>query len=623
MNLVILSLFVFVASVFGVWVVRQLAMKYGWVVQPRSDRWHTKATALYGGVGFYPAFLLGVLVAFVMYFPNNLAASLIAENVWVKEGIAVLAGSLVMFILGGLDDLKQFSPVTKLLVQLIATSFAVAAGIVIPLTDVQIFNILMTYFWFVGIINAVNMLDNMDGLSSGIVFIAAGTIAILSGMVPHSNLLGIPIALSLMAALLGFWFYNRPPASIFMGDSGSLFIGYVLASLAIPNELNGYFGIVNPKPTELSLLALLIPATIVAMPIFDTTLVTITRKWRAQKASQGGRDHSSHRLLLLGFKEKQVLLVFYTMALLGGLVAVGMQHYTDYSLLLFSAFVVLMLLIGIYLTRTTAQKIIKSDMTPPTWTPFVNLLLHKWYFGMIMLDMVFVIACYYGAYLLRFDGVLSLQISESVVKTIPIVVVACLVAFFIAGIYRVQWYLISVPDISRYILGVTGGVILSLAIVVIVTRFEAGQSRGAYLIFGLLLFLVIVASRLSFRFFDHLLNTQLKKSQSGICTPVLIYGAGKGGKILLEEILSNPEFKEFCVTGFIDDDLGKRGNRVCGLPVKSLTDWADYVKEVTPEIWISSKSIPVNKVQNFKMRSEMSISIRRMILKLEPQLDVG
>ena len=534
MNLVILSLFVFVASVFGVWVVRQLAMKYGWVVQPRSDRWHTMATALYGGVGFYPAFLLGVLVAFVMYFPNNLAASLIAENVWVKEGIAVLAGSLVMFILGGLDDLKQFSPVTKLLVQLIATRFAVAAGIVIPLTDVQIFNILMTYFWFVGIINAVNMLDNMDGLSSGIVFIAAGTIAILSGLVPHSNLLGIPIALSLMAALLGFWFYNRPPASIFMGDSGSLFIGYVLASLAIPNELNGYFGIVNPKPTELSLLALLIPATIVAMPIFDTTLVTITRKWRAQKASQGGRDHSSHRLLLLGFKEKQVLLVFYTMALLGGLVAVGMQHYTDYSLLLFSAFVVLLLLIGIYLTRTTAQKIIKSDMTPPTWTPFVNLLLHKWYFGMIMLDMVFVIACYYGAYLLRFDGVLSLQISESVVKTIPIVVVACLVAFFIAGIYRVQWYFISVPDISRYILGVTGGVILSLAIVVIVTRFEAGQSRGAYLIFGLLLFIVVVASRLSFRFFDHLLNTQLKKSQSGIDTPVLIYGAGKGGKILLE-----------------------------------------------------------------------------------------
>ncbi len=536
MNLVILSLFVFVASVFGVWVVRQLAMKYGWVVQPRSDRWHTKATALYGGVGFYPAFLLGVLVAFVMYFPNNLAASLIAENVWVKEGIAVLAGSLVMFILGGLDDLKQFSPVTKLLVQLIATSFAVAAGIVIPLTDVQIFNILLTYFWFVGIINAVNMLDNMDGLSSGVVFIATATIAILSGMVPNSNfnLFAIPIALSLMMALLGFWFYNRPPASIFMGDSGSLFIGYVLASLAIPGELNGYFGIVNPKPTELSLLALLIPATIVAMPIFDTTLVTITRKWRAQKASQGGRDHSSHRLLLLGFKEKQVLWVFYTMALLAGLVAVGMQHYTDYSLLLFSAFVVLMLLIGIYLTRTTAQKIIKSDMTPPTWTPFVNLLLHKWYFGMIMLDMIFIIACYYGAYLLRFDGVLSVQIFESVAKTIPIVVVACLVAFFIAGIYRVQWYLISVPDISRYILGVTGGVILSLAIVVIVTRFEAGQSRGAYLIFGLLLFLVVVASRLSFRFFDHLLNTQLKKSQSGIDTPVLIYGAGKGGKILLE-----------------------------------------------------------------------------------------
>jgi UDP-GlcNAc:undecaprenyl-phosphate GlcNAc-1-phosphate transferase len=260
-----------------------------------------------------------------------------------------------MFILGGLDDLKQFSPKRKLLVQLIATSLFVMTGAVIPVTEVKIFNILITYFWFIGIINAVNMLDNMDGLSSGVVFIAAGTVVVLSvsGTASPSKLLAIPIALSLMAALLGFWIYNRPPASIFMGDSGSLFIGYVIASLAIPSELNGYFGFINTEAT--TILALLIPATILAVPIFDTTLVTITRKLRAQKASQGGRDHSSHRLVLLGFKEKQVIWIFYSIALVAGLLVLGMQRYTDYALHLFSGFAIVLLLVGIYLTRMTAQ----------------------------------------------------------------------------------------------------------------------------------------------------------------------------------------------------------------------------------------------------------------------------
>ncbi len=615
MNLLLLSLFVFITSVAGVGIVRWLAVRYDWIAQPRKERLHNnKTTALHGGIGFYPAFLIGLIVTFVNYFPHNWLA-LWTEIGWIRQGIALGVGALLMFMCGWLDDLKEYRPTTKLLVQLIAASLFIMAGAVIPVTQIQILNMLITYFWFIGIINAVNMLDNMDGLSSGVVFLAVGTVVILSVFTSPTELLAIPIALSLMAALLGFWIYNRPPASIFMGDSGSLFIGYVLASLAIPNELNGYFGIV--KTNTISILALIIPATILSIAIFDTTLVTITRKWRAERASQGGLDHVSHRLLSLGFKDKQVLWIFYSFALFAGFIAVVMQRYIDYALLLFSSFVIIMLLLGIYLNHKTVRRA-KDEMDPPTWTQIISYFHYKWYVSIILLDLVLIVVCYYAAYFLRFDGVLSYQVSKSILNTLPLVIPTCLLAFFISGIYRVQWDFISVPDISRYVFGIAGGVILSLATLVIFNRFEMGQSRGAYLIFGLLLFLVIIATRLSFRFFDHMLSIPLKNIQNRQCQPILIYGAGKGGKILLEEIFSNPEFKTFGVIGFIDDNAQKRQLNLSGLPIKSLIDWKDSLKkEVIPEIWISSKLISIDKIREFEKKEKISISIRRMMLKLD------
>lgn len=150
----------------------------------------------------------------------------------------------------------------------------------------------------------------------------------------------------------------------------------------------------------------------------------------------------------------------------------------------------------------------------------------------------------------------------------------------------------------------------------IVNRFEPGQSRGAYLIFGMLLILVLVATRLSFRFFDHLLSISLKNTKNEQYQSILIYGAGKGGKILLEEIFSNPEFKTFRVIGFIDDDDRKIKHKLHGLPIRSLTEWSDYIKEMTPEIWISSKLISINKIRKFENQLKTNLSIRCLNLKI-------
>ena len=158
-------------------------------------------------------------------------------------------------------------------------------------------NQLVTYFWFIGIINAANMLDNMDGLASGVVIISIVTLVLLTLGVADkapAEYFGIQLGLMLAAAVAGFWVFNRSPASIFMGDSGSLSIGYLVAGLAVPSSLNGFLGLATTENVLSNLLALIIPAMALALPIYDTTLVTLTRKWRGSAGMpEGRRDHSS------------------------------------------------------------------------------------------------------------------------------------------------------------------------------------------------------------------------------------------------------------------------------------------------------------------------------------------
>src|SRR5215213_2551034 len=237
-ELIVVLAIVFVCSILGTALVRYLAGRYGWVVAPRADRWHKQPTALHGGVGFFPAFLLGAvwLVARNNRWPDTISFDGFSDEQRLIG--ALLVGSFLMFLFGLWDDLKQCRPATKLVFQLIAASLFISAGGMFPLTGIHMIDVLVTYFWFVGITNAVNMLDNMDGLASGVVILAGVTLILLAmGVIPLNGKQSFTVSLGLVfvTALLGFWTDNRPPASIFMGDSGSLFIGYGLAALAVPS----------------------------------------------------------------------------------------------------------------------------------------------------------------------------------------------------------------------------------------------------------------------------------------------------------------------------------------------------------------------------------------------------
>ena len=404
-----------------------------------------------------------------------------------------------------------------------------------------------------------------------------------------------------------------------MGDSGSLFIGYGLAALAIPGPLNGFSGIRFSGSILGPSMVLLIPVTVLAIPIFDTTLVTITRLWRAQKPSEGGQDHASHRLVGLGLSESRAILILYTLAAFGGMIAVFMVKFPGQTLPLFGLFVLVLVLSGVYLGHVKIKKT-RPEQISPSWTPLISNLLYKRHAAEIILDTFLSILCFYAAHLLRFEGMLSQYIETAMIQALPIIVPCSLLALFVSGIYRGQWRLLSIQDLPAYAFGVIGGTVFSLAVITLFTRFTLGFSRSAYIIYGILFFITLVGSRLSFRLFDVLSRKQVSTVQKKSRKPVLIYGAGKGGKLLFDEIMFNPKNAEYMVLGFIDDDPNKTGRNLCGLPVKDKTHWLIEIRKHLPEIWVSSRSITDEIVRMLVQGWDQEVLIKRLQVRMEPLL---
>jgi len=280
------------------------------MAHPTKERWHKKPTALLGGIAIYtgtaiPLFFVADFTSILPYiFRNSVSAGL------PSIGAAIWIGMTLLFILGLLDDFINIKPHTKLLGQIIVASMAVFLGFRLHWFTSLTLDTMVTIFWIVGITNAFNLIDNMDGLCAGIGFIAAFFLALMFyGKLPE----GACVAMILAGALAAFLIYNFNPASIFMGDSGSLVIGFILAMLSLYNS----------EASGLNMLSFYaVPILLLMVPIFDTTLVTSIRILSGRKASTGGKDHTSHRLVLMGFKEKSAVIFLYGIATVSGLSAV-------------------------------------------------------------------------------------------------------------------------------------------------------------------------------------------------------------------------------------------------------------------------------------------------------------
>src|SRR5262245_21319597 len=241
------------------YITRTVARRIAFVAKPRADRWHRREIALAGGVGIFAAF--APAVAYFQAWP-------------------ILAGAGAMFVLGLLDDIFRLKPYAKLAGQLLVAGLTVALGPMLPWTPFPILNEALSLFWIIGITNAMNLLDNMDGLSAGVAVVVAVFQSAFFLLYGQLDLAAISAALA--GALLGFLVFNWNPASIFMGDCGALFLGYTLAVLAMAHGYGRARGLV---------IVIAAPVLVMLVPIFDTTFVTITRILRGRPLSKGGRDH--------------------------------------------------------------------------------------------------------------------------------------------------------------------------------------------------------------------------------------------------------------------------------------------------------------------------------------------
>src|SRR5919108_3570784 len=554
----------FLFTVLSVPLARRLATRCGCVAAPKKDRWHSKPTPTLGGVAFFFGFFFAVL----LLTPNLLSA------------LPFFIIITLTFVVGIYDDLRRINPATKLIGQIISAATAIFFGYSLHFFTWQPLDALLTALWIVGLTNALNLLDNMDGLAGGIGLIAALYLGFLfnqQGDAEHTLL-----TLALAGALAGFLLYNFYPASVFMGDAGSLFLGSALSLLTV--YANGQ------ASNILSLVA--VPTCILLVPILDTTLVTVTRLLRGQAISQGGKDHTSHRLVILGLTERETVLLLYLMASIAGGTAVLIKWFS-YSLSL--AMLPLVLIAFTLFTAYLAQvEIVSEDdgkvkQAQRKLTVLLTTLTYKRRLLEVALDFVVICSAYYLAFALRYEFTLNDYLLGLFLGSLPIVVAATYVAFVFFGIYRGLWRYTGLDDLVRIAQAVTCGALLSIAALSFVHRL-VGYSRIVLIMYGLLLFLGIAGTRVSFRLFGLYLGRRREEK-----VPVLIYGAGDGGEIVVRECRNNSTVS-YRPIGFVDDDPRKQGRTVQGLRIFGGVDKLPEIieREKIEGCIISSPSILAN-----------------------------
>jgi UDP-GlcNAc:undecaprenyl-phosphate GlcNAc-1-phosphate transferase len=536
-------------------IVRQIALKKGWMACPAEDRWHNKPTALFGGIAIYLAAVVPLFV--ISDFSATLLPLTTPQNTAAISSFAPVfcIAITLMFLLGFADDVFRLKPQSKLLGQILIASFIAFLGFRLQWVTSLTLDTLLTIFWIVGITNAFNLLDNMDGLCAGTGMIAAVFLAIiLSGTNPEYA----RCAAILAGASAAFLVYNFNPASIFMGDCGSLMIGFgiSLLSLGLPGLNAGN-----------SMTSIAVPVMIAMVPILDTTMVTLVRLLSGRKASTGGKDHTSHRLVLMGFSEKKAVLFLYGVGLVSGTAALFVSKsdtFTSPSVII--PLILSILLMGIYLSqlRVYPEKEF-SVLRGRTFTPILVELTYKKQIVLVILDFCLIAFSYYLSYRLRFDSPHFPYYFKVFLKSLPAVIACKLTAFFLMGVYRSLWGYLSSNDVAVYLKASTLASFLSITAVTFAYRFE-DFSKGIFIVDWFITTGALLGTRGFFRLTG---DAMKRKALSG--EQILIYGAGRGGEILLREILHNKRVKIKPV-GFIDDDPLKTGKKLQGYSVLGTFD---------------------------------------------------
>ncbi|MCK5784721.1 MAG: undecaprenyl/decaprenyl-phosphate alpha-N-acetylglucosaminyl 1-phosphate transferase, partial [Desulfobacterales bacterium] len=308
----------------------RIARKYNLVDRPSARKIHSIPVPRIGGVAIFLACMLGGASCF--FYNTDITVKIFQD-----PRIAWLAfGSLVIFGLGIIDDIWHLGYVAKFAVQILAGIIAYTGGLKIELITflpqhslAQIgLSLPVTVFWVVLVINAINLIDGLDGLAAGVGFLVCLVLLILS--VLGGRYIPATVLAGLAGSLLGFLVFNSNPASIFMGDGGSYFIGFLLASVSMMGSFKGQ-----------AAASILIPMIALGLPLMETIWSTLRRFIYGKKLFRADRDHIHHRLIALGFSQRRTVLILYGITVLMGCFSIAMVYTHDNKtallLLLFAA----------------------------------------------------------------------------------------------------------------------------------------------------------------------------------------------------------------------------------------------------------------------------------------------
>jgi UDP-GlcNAc:undecaprenyl-phosphate GlcNAc-1-phosphate transferase len=538
--------------------VRRVALARDIVVAPRPDRWHQTPTPTYGGIGI----LLGTVAGAAIGGGLNGAA-------W-----PVLVAGAVLFVAGWIDDVRQMSALEKMV-----SSLAVAAFFVFSIrsassaTPLHAILTVLAILWFGGLVNAINLLDNMDGLATGVTAIGAAGLALTFGAELGPSLTATLVAL--MGALLGFLGWNRHPARMFMGNCGSLAIGGLIAGSAT-------MAIARTGTTGGAAAALLI----LIVPVFDSSFVVLLRRLAGRSTTRGNIDHTSHRLVSAGFSDKTAVWLLYALGAIGALAGWLLETRSGTAPLAV-AVAVGTLMIALWLARVPAYagQDFKAFQSAP-FAPLLTDLTFRWHAGEVLLDLILITSCYYAAYRVRFEGDPNMPVFlNSFARSLPAILGTQLAALYASGLYKRMWRTFGLHDVSTVVRAVGSGVILSVLVVTYLYKFEA-FSRSVFVIYAVLLTAAIITTRSSFRVFGRM------AARTAARTRVAIYGAGARGLLLARELEASEDAARIAVA-FIDDDEGKQARRLVGVAIRGTGRDLDALltKYAVQEVIISTPAI--------------------------------
>jgi UDP-GlcNAc:undecaprenyl-phosphate GlcNAc-1-phosphate transferase len=520
------------------------------VAAPSADRWHERATPMLGGIGIFAGLLAGVGAA--------LAAGAIEPS---RPLAGILAGAALLFVVGLVDDVRPLGVVPKLTAQLGAAAIALGSGIRVEIVSDDVIAAGLAVVWIVGMTNAFNLLDNMDGLAATLAGIALAYLALDAGTV-HPNSTILVLAAAAAAACAGFLPFNvrrGKPAAIFMGDSGSMLLGYMLATVAL---------LASWMQAGTAVATILLPLLVLAVPIVDTALVVIVRLLEGRPVYQGGRDHTSHRLVYYGLSERRALVLLALVSASLGATSLGYTVIDNTPVTLVGVLLTFVLLVQF---ASFLADIERGPVEASRGKSLVDrLIVHRRRLIEVTLDFALIVAAFLAAYQLRVWDTGSPWDPYVVGTVLPVVVAARYLTFIPLGLYRGVWRYAGARDA----VAVVAGVLVSEVLAVGVLRATADRwqdiPRAVFVVDALFCMMLIGASRFGERALDRVL-VRLRGRRGA--PRIVIVGAGRAGRSLLRELREAGEH----VVGFVDDDSRLRSRRLLGVQILGTTVELDEV----------------------------------------------